>query len=129
AMGPEVDYIALGPHLVADEQRTDQPRPGPRRVPEPGAAGRPPPRRPPAVPGHRPPSQSPCLRGGLPRLGQGRPLDPRPTLAAVRRRRLEQVGLGVELADQRHTEAVAVTEPGDLVRAVARVAHEDQAAV
>ena len=47
------------------------------------------------------PAQPPRRRGGLPGLGQRRPLDPRPALARVRRRRVEQVGVGVELADQR----------------------------
>ena len=58
-----------------------------------------------------------------------RSLDPRAALAAVGRRRLEQVGLGVELADQAQPLAVAVAEPGDLVGPVGRIADEDEPAV
>ena len=41
--------------------------------------------------------------------------------AGVRRWRVEQVGVGVEFADQRQPGAVAVAEPGYLVGAIARI--------
>jgi hypothetical protein len=62
----------------------------------------------------------------LPRLGLPRPLDARPTHAAVRRRRLEKIGFGVQLADQPESVAVPVHKAGDLVGAVTAVAHKEE---
>lgn len=62
----------------------------------------------------------------LTRLEQALALHPRPALARVGRRRLEQVGVGAELADQREAGAVVVAEAGDLMRAVARIADEHE---
>ncbi len=94
------------------------PRPGDDRHP-PGPA---------AVPADDKPAAPPGRGDRLARLGPAPALDPRPPRAAVRRGRVEQVGLGVELADQGQAGPVAVGESGDLVGAVARVADEREAA-
>ena len=51
-----------------------------------------------------------------------------PADAIVRPRRVERVGLGVELADERRAGAVPAAEAGDLVGAVGRVAGEHEPA-
>ena len=63
------------------------------------------------------------------RLGASLPLDPRAALAVVGRRRLEQISLRVELADQAESVTVAVAEPGDFMGPVGRIADEDEPAV
>src|SRR5688572_582102 len=53
------------------------------------------------VPADRLPPEPAPPGDDLPGLGQLAALDPRAAVAAVARRRLEQVGVGVQLADQR----------------------------
>lgn len=55
-------------------------------------------------------------------------LEARAALAGVRRGRVEQVGVRVQLADQRQPGAVAATEPRDLVGSVARIPGEHEGA-
>jgi len=84
---------------------------------------------PPAVPGHLPPGET--GRGGHGRAGLGTAgsLDPGPPLAGARRGRLEPVGVGGELADERPPVPVAVKGARDLVRPVAGIPGEDERAV
>src|SRR6516225_2202979 len=69
---------------------------------------------------------SPTVLHSLSRFGQGLALDTWSAFAGVGRWRLEQVGLGVQLADEAEAVAVAAYKAGDFVRAVGRVADEEE---
>ena len=101
---------------------------GPRLVPvaRPGAYRDPP--RPPAVPSDGEPATPPGRLDRLAGLGPATALDAGRPVAVVRQGRVEHVGLGVELADEGQPGAVLVSEAGDFVSAVARVADEHELA-
>src|SRR5665213_1510666 len=82
-----------------------------------------------AVPRDRLLAQTRRLSDGLTGLGQASAFDAWSAFAGVGRRRLEQVGVGVQLADQRQPVAATVGEASDLVRTVAGVADEHKGAV
>src|SRR5581483_2628402 len=120
--------VAVAARAVPDEHPAQRYQPGPRPVPVAGAAGGLHPPRAAAVPADRQPAEAAPPFDGLAGPGQGAALDPRPAPAGVARGRLVQVGVGVQLADQRQAGAVAVAEAGDRVGAVARVADEQEGA-
>src|SRR5207302_27210 len=65
----------------------------------------------------------------LARLGHTVAFDAWPAVTVVRRGRLEKVGVGVQFAHQCQPVSMAVDEAGDFVRAVARIADEDEGPV
>src|SRR5205085_11696969 len=127
-IGGEEVFVAVRALPVPDEHPPDRHQSPAGLVPVAGALGRLYPAGTAAVPGDRPPAEAPPPGDRLARLGQAAALDPRPALAPVARRRLEQVGVGVELADQGQARAMPPGEAGHLVGAVAGVADEEERA-
>ena len=62
-------------------------------------------------------------------LGEPLALDARPSLTGVRRRRGEEVGVGMEFADECQAVAVAVAEAGDFMASIGGIAGEDEGAI
>jgi hypothetical protein len=100
---------------VLDEHPPDRDQPGPGLVPLPRPGRRLDPPRPAPGPRHRQPGAAGRGRR-LPGLRHPRALHPRAARSAVRRGRGEQVEVRVALAHQGQPPAVAVAEPGHLVR-------------